>query len=110
MILCECGTFIEPGTRFKDFIKTTSGPSTPTFGHSECGFVFDMIDGDPPKKYFSKKELKSIALKFAEKKKMSDRSTQRFLLLVDRFKRCGNFSDYYILMEAYKQISDGDVE
>jgi len=46
-----------------------------------------------------------MAMAFAEEKKLSNPSTQKFLLLVDRLKRGGDFSDYNILMEAYKQIS-----
>ena len=105
MILCECGKFISSANKFKDFIKTASNPSTPTFGHSECGFIFNLVDGELPKKYSSKKELKGMAMAFAEQKKMSNSSTQKFLLLVDRLKRGSNFSDYNILIEAYKQIS-----
>lgn len=110
MTLCECGRFIDPDTKFKDFIKTASGPSTPTFGHSKCGYIFNLVDGDFPRRNLSKKELKSIAMAFAEEKNLTDCLTQKFLLLVDRFKRCGTYSDYHILMEAYKQISDEGVK
>ena len=105
MILCECGKFISSTNKFRDYIKTASNPSTPTFGHSECGFIFNLVDGKLPKKYSSKKELKGMAMAFAEEKKLSNSSTQKFLLLVDRLKRGSDFSDYTILMEAYKQIS-----
>ena len=105
MVICECGKFISSTNKFKDFIKTASNPSTPTFGHTECGFIFNLVDGELPKKYSSKKELKSMAMAFAEEKKLSNSSTQKFLLFVDRLKRGGDFSDYNILMEAYKQIS-----
>ncbi|MEA3283173.1 MAG: hypothetical protein U9Q68_11600 [Euryarchaeota archaeon] len=110
MIICECGKFISSANKFKDFIKTTSSPSTPTFGHTECGFVFNLVDGELPKKYSSKRELKSMAMTFAEKKKLSNSSTQKFLLLVDRLKRGGNLSDCNILMEAYRQISSESLE
>jgi len=105
MIICECGKFISSANKFKDFIKTTSNPSTPTFGHTECGFIFNLVDGGLPKKYSSKKELKSMAMAFAGKKKLSNSSTQKFLLLVDRLKRDGNRSDHNILMEAYRYAS-----
>ena len=110
MIICECGKLISSANKFKDFINTASNPSTPTFGHSECGFIFNLVDGELPKKYSSKKELKSMAMAFAEKKRLSNHSTQRFLLLVDRLKRGSNFSDYNILMEAYRQISSEGLE
>ncbi len=110
MILCECGKFIGSADKFKDFIKTASNPSTPTFGHSECGFIFNLVDGDLPKKYSSKKELKGMAMAFAEQKKLSNPSTQKFLLLVDRLKRGGNFSDHDLLMEAYRHASSEGLE
>jgi hypothetical protein len=40
----------------------------------------------------------------------STSSTQKFLLLVDNLKSGGNFFDYVILTEAYKQISSEDLE
>lgn len=110
MILCECGKFISSTNKFKEFIKTTSNPSTRTFGHSECGIIFNLVDGELPKKYSSKKELKGMAMAFAGKKKLSNSSTQKFLLLVDRLKSGGNFSDYVILTEAYKKISSEGLE
>lgn len=109
MIICECGKFIGSADRFRDFIKTSSSPSTSTFGHSGCGFIFNLVDGKPPKKYSSKKELKSLAMAFASKNGLSNQATQRFLLLVDRLKRGSNFSDYDILTEVQKQLVSEDV-
>ncbi len=105
MILCECGKFVDSTNKFKEFIKTASNPSTRTFGHSECGFIFNLVDGELPKRYSSKKELKSMAMALAEKNGLDDPSTQKLLLLVDRLKRSGNRSDHTILVEAYRQIS-----
>jgi hypothetical protein len=34
MIIGECGEIIE-GDTFKDYIKTSANPSTPTIGHKE---------------------------------------------------------------------------
>ncbi len=42
-IICECGEILH-GDTFRDFIKTSSGPSTGTFGHKKCGYVFNFID------------------------------------------------------------------
>ena len=103
MLLCECGEFI--GTdRFRDYIKTSHNPSTSTFGHEKCGFVFNLVDAGLPKKYSSKKELKIIAKKFAEKKGLSTPLTQKLLLEVDRLKREGKLSDYDILRRAMKVV------
>ena len=109
MIICDCGKFIGSADRFRDFIKTSSSPSTSTFGHRDCGFIFNLVDGKPPKKYSSKKELKSMAMVFASKNGLSNQATQKFLLLIDRLKRDGNFSDYDILTEAQKQLIIEDV-
>ena len=110
MILCKCGKFIDSTNKFKEFIRTSSNPSTATFGHSECGFIFNLVDGELPKRYSSKKELKSMAMEIAEKNKLDNPSTQKLLLLVDRLKRSGNRSDQNILMEAYRQISSGGLQ
>jgi hypothetical protein len=103
-ILCECGEFIE-GETFKDYIKTSSNPSTPTFGHAKCGFIFDFIDSEMPKRYSSRKELKNLALKFAEKNKMDNETTERLLLEVDRLKSLGKMSDAEILKGASKNLT-----
>jgi len=105
MILCECGEFID-GNTFKDYIETSINPSTPTVGHVKCGLIFDFIDGEMPKRYSSRTELKSLALKFAEKNRLDDEITGKFLLEVDRLKSKGTMSDIEILMAA----SDAFVE
>jgi hypothetical protein len=104
MILCECGKFIE-GHTFKDYIKTSSNPSTPTIGHSECGLLFDFVDGKFPKRFSSRTELKSIAMKFAEKNKLDYEDAGKFLLEVDRLKSIGNLPDMDILVTAYRFYS-----
>jgi hypothetical protein len=103
MILCECGEIID-GQTFKDYIKTSANPSTPTIGHKNCGLIFDFIDGALPKRYSSKVELKSIAIKFAERKKLDTNVLCKFLLEVDRLKSLGNLSDLDILLAAEKTI------
>jgi hypothetical protein len=103
MIICECGEVIH-GDIFKDYIKTSACPSTPTIGHEKCGHVFNFIDRSMLKKYSSKKELKSLAIKFAEKNKFDNRSIERFLLEVDRLKSCGNLSDNDILIKAFHKL------
>ncbi len=57
-----------------------------------------------PKKYSSRKELKSLAVRFAEKNKMESEAVEKFLLEVDRLKSSGNKSDYDILLEAFKRL------
>ncbi len=104
MILCECGKFINKDT-FRDYIKTSINPSTPTIGHAKCGLIFNFVDAGLPKKYSSKKELKSIAKKFAENNGLSDSLTQKLLLEVDRLKRNGKLTDYDILSRAIKALS-----
>lgn len=103
MIICECGEMIE-GDVFKDYIKTSRGPSTPTVGHQKCGLIFDFVDGKVSKQYSSKKELKHLAMKFAEKKKMDCELLSRFMLNVDRLKSSGKLDDLEILMTAYMEI------
>ena len=104
IMLCEeCGEFID-GDTFKDYIKTSANPSTPTIGHTKCGHVFNFVDGEAPKRYSSKKELKSIALKFAEKNRFDSEVIGKFLLEVDRLKSKGRMSDVDILMEASKSF------
>jgi len=100
MILCECGEFIK-GNTFKDYIKTSANPSTPTIGHCKCGLIFDFFDYEKPKKYSSKKELKSLAIRFAEQRKLELDIIEKFMLEVDRLKSSGRLSDYDILMTAF---------
>ena len=104
MILCECGEFIE-GNTFKDYIKTSLNPSTPTIGHAKCGLIFDFIDGEMPKRYSSRKELKSLAMEFAKKNKMDQETVGIFLLEVDRLKSLGKMSDAEILTAALNDVT-----
>lgn len=101
MILCECGKFVD-GCTFKDYLKTTANPSTSTIGHSECGFIFNFIDAQLPKRYSSKIELKSIGMEFAKRVNISHEEIGPFLLELDRIKSKGNLSDIEILKIAYR--------
>lgn len=103
-ILCECGKFIK-GSTFRDYIKTSSNPSTPTIGHDECGYIFNFIDGNIPKKYSSKKELKKIAMNFAKINKLDDITIGEFLLEIDRLKSSEKMSDAQILIKAIYNIN-----
>ncbi len=89
---------------FKDFIKTSAGPSTPTIGHKKCGHIFNFIDGKMPKKYSSRKELKSLAMRLADKNNLESGTIERFLIEVNRLKSSGNLSDRDILVEAFKKV------
>ena len=102
-ILCECGEFVQ-GHTFKDYIPTTIGPSTSTFGHSGCGLIFNLVDGSLPKSFSTRIQLKGIAMRFAEMNKMEDESVGLFLLEVDRLKSQGKICDIDILISAYKTI------
>jgi hypothetical protein len=102
-ILCECGEFIG-GRTFKDYIKTTANPSTATIGHTNCGLIFNFIDDEVPKRYSSRSELKSLAIKFAELNDLRPELVCKFLLEVDRLKSIGNQSDMEILIHSYKKI------
>jgi len=62
------------------------------------------VDGNWPKKYSSKKELKILAAAFAESNKIYSEKAEKFLLEVDRLKSCGKFSDDQILVYAYQKI------
>ena len=103
MILCECGEFVE-GSTFKDYIATTSNPSTPTIGHKKCGLIFNFIDMGVPKRYSSKVELKRIAMKYAEMKKLDEETVGKFLLEVDRLKFHGKLCDMDVLVAAFRVI------
>ncbi len=105
MILCECGEYVETD-KFKDYIKTSHNPSTPTFGHTKCGFIFNFVDDLPQRKYSSKIELKVIAKEFADERKMNLEDTGRFLLAVDRLKRNSNFTDLMVLAKAYESVME----
>lgn len=103
MLICECGELIE-GDTFRDFIKTRSNPSTPTIGHTNCGYIFNFIDDKNKKKYSSKIELKSHAKKIAEMNKLTDERMGHFLKEIDRLKSNGNLTDRTILLMAYQRI------
>lgn len=102
MILCECGEFVE-GAVFKDYIKTSFNPSTRTIGHMKCGLIFNFVDGNGPKKYSSRKELKILAAKFAQKN-LPVEYTAKFLLSVEKFKSQGRLQDVEIFQLAYREI------
>ena len=57
---------------FRDYIRTSANPSTSTIGHKKCGYIFNFIDDKMPKKYSSRKELKLIAMKYAQKKRLNE--------------------------------------
>lgn len=104
MFVCECGKLVRGDLRedtFKDYIKTSLNPSTRTIGHRNCGLVFNFVDGNWPKKYSSKKELKILAAAFA---KDNNLNSEKFLLEVDRLKSHGKFSDDQILLYAYQNV------
>lgn len=89
---------------FKAYTKTSANPSTRTIGHRKCGIIFNFIDSNIPKKYSSRKELKILAAKFADKNELLMENTEKFLLEVDRLKSRGQFSDAEILIGAYRKI------
>ncbi|HLB70570.1 MAG: hypothetical protein OIN88_08465 [Candidatus Methanoperedens sp.] len=102
-IICECGEIIE-GSTFRDYIRTSANPSTSTIGHKKCGHIFNFIDGRMSKKYSSRIELKSLAVRFAEKNNMDGLKCERFLIEVDRLKSNGNLSDRDILIRAFHNL------
>jgi hypothetical protein len=104
-ILCECGKFVQ-GHTFKDYIPTSIGPSTSTFGHSDCGLIFNLVDGELPKRFSTRIQLKGIAMRFAEINYIQDEALCLFLLEVDRLKSAGNICDIDILNKAYKKVVD----
>jgi hypothetical protein len=57
-----------------------------------------------PKKYSSRKELKILAMRFAQKNRMEREDSGRFLLKVDRLKSNGNLSDCEILIMAFQMM------
>ncbi|MCC7577328.1 MAG: hypothetical protein KK926_10905 [Methanomethylovorans sp.] len=102
MILCECGEFIETDI-FRDYMKTSLNPSTRTVGHRNCGLMINFVDEKRPKRYSSRKELKMLACKFAQKN-LPVENTAQFLLAVERFKSQGRLQDLEILMNAYHEV------
>ncbi|CAG0986254.1 hypothetical protein METP2_02294 [Methanosarcinales archaeon] len=103
MILCECGEIIE-GNTFKDYIKTSANPSTPTIGHEKCGHIFNFIDQKQSKKYSSKIELKTLSMVFAKKNNFDTEKIERFLLEVDKLKSTGNLPDNEIIIKAFYNV------
>jgi len=103
MLICECGEIIDGGT-FRDYIKTSASPSTPTIGHRKCGHIFNFIDQQMSKKYSSKIELKSIAMRFALKNNIKSDAIEKFLVQVDKLKSSGNLSDSQIIFKAFENI------
>jgi hypothetical protein len=105
MIICECGEIINKRCIFTDYIKTSVNPSMRTIGHMKCGCIFNFIDDKMPKKYSSKKDLKSLAMRFAEKNNLDGGNIGRFLMEVDRLKSGWNLSDRDILNKAFHKLS-----
>jgi hypothetical protein len=103
MLICECGEIIDGGT-FRDFIKTSASPSTPTIGHLKCGHIFNFIDQKLSKKYSSRIELKNVAMRFALKNNFKNEAIENFLVHVDKLKSFGNLSDRQILLKAFQKI------
>lgn len=104
IIICECGEIVDDDA-FKDYIKTSANPSTSTIGHKKCGHIFNFIDGKMPKRYSSKRELKSLAMRYAERRKLSWNEIERLLIEVDRIKSSGNLSDGEVLNLALKKMN-----
>jgi hypothetical protein len=108
MFLCECGKLVSGKISkevFKEYISTSQNPSTRTVGHRDCGLIFNFVDGQVPKKYSSKKELKVFAAAFAESNKLYSEKAERFLVEVDRLKSSGRYSDEQILIYAYQTVN-----
>lgn len=105
IILCECGEFIERDT-FRDYIKTSANPSTPTIGHCKCGLIFNFVDGKPIKRYSTKNELKVIAMKYAKIKGMDAPITERFMAYVTTIKTNRNLPDVEVLQEAKDRLKN----
>lgn len=57
-----------------------------------------------PKRYSSRKELKSLAMRFAEKNNLDQNDLGKFLFEVDRLKSLGKLSDYNILLTTYRKL------
>ncbi len=57
-----------------------------------------------PRKYSSKKDLKSLAMRFAEKNNLDGENIEKFLIEVDRLKSGGNLSDQDILIRAFNKL------
>ncbi len=61
-----------------------------------------------PKKYSSRRELKSLAMSFAEKNTLDLENTERFLIEVDRLKTKGNLPDAEILIRAFQKLQNNE--
>jgi hypothetical protein len=112
MFVCECGKLVKGKLRedtFKDYIETSQNPSTRTIGHRHCGLIFNFVDGNWPKKYSSRKELKILAAVFAENNELYCERAAKFLLEVDRLKSHGKLSDDQILLYAYQMVLTSEV-
>ena len=103
MIICECGEIIE-GNTFRDYIRTSANPSTSTIGHRKCGYIFNFIDDKISRKYSSRVELKTFAMKFAQKNNFDGDDVGRFLMEVDRLKSSSNLSDRDIFIAAFNKL------
>jgi len=57
-----------------------------------------------PKRYSSKKELKSIAMIYAKKNKLNMNDIEALLIEVDRLKSSGNLSDGEILVKSLRNV------
>jgi hypothetical protein len=108
IFVCECGKLVKDD-KFKAYISTSRNPSTRTIGHNNCGLIFNFVDGDWPKKFSSRKELKIIAIEFAENNKLYSEQIGRFLLEVDRLKSHGKYSDDQILVYAYQNVLSAEI-
>ncbi len=104
MIICECGEILSKRCTFRDYIKTSVNPSTQTIGHNKCGHIFNFVDDKTSKKHSSKKDLKRLAIRFAEKNNLNDENIERFLIEVDRLKS-ENLSDQDVLIRAFSKLS-----
>lgn len=65
--------------------------------------MINFVDEKRPKRYSSRKELKMLACKFAQKN-LPVENTAQFLLAVERFKSQGRLQDLEILMNAYHEV------
>ena len=57
-----------------------------------------------PREYSSKRELKSLAIRFAEKNIFESGNIEKFMIQVDKLKSSGNLSDNQILHKAFNNI------
>ncbi len=105
MIICECGVILIKRCTFRDYIKTSVNPSTQTIDHNKCGHIFNFIDDKTSKKHSSKKDLKSLAMRFAKINNQNDGNIERFLIEIDRLKS-ENLSDQDVLIRAFSKLNE----